>query len=144
LSYFFSYLSSEAWCLALWKPWAGQSSFRVANCRWAPTDQMIICIELNWIMLWRRRQFVRLSLLFKLSHQLLTIKTNQILIPVNRSSRHSHPFSYQKLCSSQNYYNYSIFPRTINNWNNLPASLVAAPSTEAFSMGLKVHAESSC
>jgi len=103
-----------------------------------------LIIELYWMVLWRRRQFARLSLLYKLSHQLLNINTNQILTPVNRPSRHSHPFTYQKLCSSQNYYNYSSFPRTINNWNSLPASLVAAPSTEAFSMGLKAHAESFC
>jgi len=98
--------------------------------------------ELKWMELGRRRQFARLALLYKLTHDLLNINVQQLLVPVTRPSRHSHPYTYHKLHSSQNYYNSSFFPRTINDWNNLKASQVTAPSIEAFSSGLRAQAAS--
>jgi len=96
--------------------------------------------ELKWMELWRRRRLARLALLYKFTHQLLNVNTNQILIPNTRPSRHYHPFAYCKLYSTQNYYNLSFFPRTINDWNSLNPSLVLAPSLEAFSLSLKAQA----
>jgi len=98
--------------------------------------------ELKWMELWRRRRLARLTLLYKLCHQLLNVNTSHLLVPTTRPTRHSHPLTFQKLHSTQNYYNLSFFPRTVNDWNNLPASLALAPSIEAFSVSLKAHAGS--
>ena len=102
----------------------------------SPT-QMIA--ELGWVELWRRREVARLTLMFKLTHGLLNVDTHHLLIPINRPTRHSHQYSFQRPASNKNYFNLSFFPRTINDWNNLPASLVQAPSVEAFNTSLRAR-----
>jgi len=106
--------------------------------RLSSPSEMII--RLGWTELARRREHARLILLYKLCHSLLNINSSLYLTPITRPTRHSHPYSYQRPTSTKNYRALSYFPRTIQQWNGLPANLVTAPSVEAFSARLRASA----
>ena len=98
--------------------------------------------ELNWLPLAVRRQHARLKLMYKLSRNELNINCDHIL----RSVTHDHDtkgkneFTYVRLWGTQNYYNNSFFPRTIQEWNALPNALVQADNINIFNSALnKLH-----
>ena len=88
--------------------------------------------HLNWTTLEQRRQQQRLSMYFKIHHQLVTVDKNKYLTPLNRTSRHTHKEAYQIPDSSKNYLANSFFCRTTREWNALPAQTVNAPPLESF------------
>ena len=88
--------------------------------------------HLNWTTLEQRRQQQRLSMYFKIHHQLVAVDKNKYLTPLNRTSRHTHKEAYQIPDSSKNYLANSFFCRTTREWNALPAQTVEAPSLESF------------
>jgi hypothetical protein len=53
------------------------------------------------------------------------------------STRHSHAWKLQPIRTSINIYKYSIFPRTIILWNQLPPPVIAAPDLDAFKVAVK-------
>ena len=88
--------------------------------------------HLNWTTLEQRRQQQRLSMYFKIHHQIVAVDKNKYLTPLNRTSRHTHKEAYQIPDSSKNYLANSFFCRTTREWNALPAQTVEAPSVESF------------
>ena len=108
--------------------------------RMASPSEMIT--RLGWTALAIRRSHARLIFMYKLCHNLLNINLNSHLTPVTRPTRHSHPYSFQRPAATKQFHNLSYFPRTIKEWNGLPASLVCAPSVEAFSSSLRATAQS--
>jgi len=118
---------------------AARFCFRSYHRTSSPTEMLN---KLGWPDLAVRRSYTRLILLFKMCHGLVNVDTSATLLPITRPTRHSHPFTFQRPASSQNYHSLSFFPRTISQWNGLPASLVGAPSVEAFSSGLRAAAQS--
>ena len=53
-----------------------------------------------------------------------------------RETRHNHPLSYIHIIDTRNYIQYSFLPRTIEQWNRLPAAVAASPSLDAFKEGI--------
>ena len=51
-------------------------------------------------------------------------------------ARGSHNFKYTQYRAAKNAYFYSYFPRTIREWNALPATIVEAGSLARFQSGL--------
>jgi len=116
---------------------AARFCFRSYGRESSPT---VMINRLGWPDLAVRRLQARLILMYKMCHGLVNIDSSSMLLPITRPTRHSHAFTYQRPVSSQNYHLLSFFPRTISQWNGLPASLVNAPSVEAFSSSLKTAA----
>ena len=91
--------------------------------------------DLGWESLEERRAKSRLILMFKITHHLVTIPT-YYLVPAYSTTRASHIYKYQQIFTRTQFYQYSFFPRTIREWNKLPASVVEAPNLLAFKQAL--------
>ena len=66
----------------------------------------------------------RLILLYKGLKGKARIPTDD-LIPKTRLGRNQHSLAFQIPSVSKDVYNYSFFPQTIRDWNDLPESLIS-------------------
>ena len=81
--------------------------------------------DLKWDTLETRRKKNRLTLMYKLSHNLVDINTEEHLIPNSElRTRNSHAFKYRMPKVSKDVFKFSFFPRSITEWNSLPTDLV--------------------
>jgi hypothetical protein len=88
--------------------------------------------QLQWTSLEDRRRQARLMLLYKISNNLVKIDPTSKLIPPKHLSRNMHDRSFQIPASSTTLRRESFYPRTIREWNSLPASVATAGSLETF------------
>ena len=96
--------------------------------------------DLNWDTLGTRRKKNRLTLMYKLSHNLVDINTEEHLIPNSeKRTRNSHAFKYRMPKVSKDVFKFSFFPRSITEWNLLPADLVNCKSLSDFKSNLGKH-----
>ena len=73
----------------------------------------------------------------KLSHNLVDITTENHLIPNSeKRTRNSHAFKYRMPKVSKDVFKFSFFPRSITEWNLLPADLVNCKSLSNFKLNL--------
>ena len=90
-----------------------------------------------WDTLETRRKKNRLTLMYKLSHNLVDITTENHLIPNHeKRTRNSHAFKYRMPKVSKDVFKFSFFPRSITEWNLLPADLVNCKSLSNFKLNL--------
>ena len=68
--------------------------------------------------------FYKLSLMYKITHNLIAIPISDFLISLVRPSWHYHPLSYRLITATTDYYKFS-FPRAVFHWNNLHLKTVA-------------------
>ena len=80
---------------------------------------------LKWESLKKRRKDNRLILLYKGLKGKARIPTDD-LIPKTRRGRNQHSFAFQIPSASKDIYQYSFFPQTIRDWNDLPESLISS------------------
>ena len=74
-----------------------------------------------------------------MSHGLLDIDVDFFLSRHNESRiRGSHNFKYTQYGATKNAYFYSYFPRTITEWNALPAAIVKSDSLARFQSELDI------
>ena len=73
----------------------------------------------------KRRKDNRLILLYKGLKGKARIPTDD-LIPKNRCGRNQHSLTFQIPSASKEVYQYSSFPQTIRDWNDLPESLISS------------------
>ena len=90
--------------------------------------------DIGWESLQDRRSIARLSLIYKMHHGLVDVDTSSYLPQGDRRTRGSRGF-FQDRINSEVYYN-SFFPRTIQEWNNLPGDVTAGASLEEFRASL--------
>ena len=81
--------------------------------------------SLHWRRLDQLRIDNKLSLMYKITHNLIAIPISDFLIPLVRPSRHYHPLSYRLITATTDYYKCSFFPRAVIHWNNLLLQTVA-------------------
>ena len=86
--------------------------------------------QLEWQMLQQRRKAARLTMFYKIHNGLVAVQMP--LQPKGRMGKTDNSCSYDIPCSSADYHKMSFFPRTAREWNNLPESIVTAPSLESF------------
>lgn len=106
--------------------------------RWIKTDygrtssvtDMLHSIQLRQLEL--RRIDARLSLFYKIHHNLVAIPINDYLTPMTRSARHSHTLCYRLITATKDYYKFSYFPRTVFHWNQLPPNVAHLPTLQQF------------
>ena len=87
--------------------------------------------QLGWQTLSDRRRNSRLSLMYKSLHGLAGISTSSFRC----SSKHTRSADGDTFCvlsSGTDPYKYSFYPRTIVDWNDLPASVKSRPSIHLF------------
>ena len=91
--------------------------------------------SLGWETLQDRRKMQRLTMLFKIKHNLVKIpEAESIVWSNNRRTRGSHRLSVPY--TSMTVYKMLFFPRTIRDWNKLPSSITDMQDIEAFKTAL--------
>ena len=88
--------------------------------------------ELQWNTLEERRKKDRLVMHYKIHNDQTGIDTGKYPKPLGRVSRHVNNQAYEVPFAFADYYKFSYFPRTINEWNVLPSETVNASSLTAF------------
>ena len=78
---------------------------------------------LGWESHETRRSKLQLIVLYKIVHGLIDIPPDDYLIQGNSKTRAAHKFKYQQCSTSTESYNNSFFPRIIQLWNRLPATV---------------------
>ena len=91
---------------------------------------------LKWPVLYERRRWARLTLLYKLLHNLLQIPERYLPSLSTSRTRCHHNFKFTHYQTSIDNYKYAFFPRTVPDWNNLPAHIVYSDSLETFKFRL--------
>ena len=88
--------------------------------------------HLAWPMLQTRRAEARLCLMYKMVHNLVATNVRLYATPVLRPTRHTHPLGFVRIPSTTETYRMAYFPRSVAEWNKLPANVVVLPTLEAF------------
>ena len=87
-------------------------------------------------MLSTRRKAQRLTTMYKITNNHISINQDGILTPVSDINdydlRTQHTAKYIKLSGSTDIYNKSYFPRTIKDWNSLPQDIIDCKSVDSF------------
>ena len=89
--------------------------------------------DLNWRTLEQRRIDSRLTLMYKITYDLVAIPAADYQIPNTRQSRHNHQLAYRQIPTLKDYYKYTFFPRTIVHWNALPFYIPVLSTVAQFS-----------
>lgn len=92
--------------------------------------------HLGWRSLHQRRADSRLIMMYKIVNGLVSVDFSDELTPVTRYSRHLHPKSFQLPLETKTYTQNSFIPRTVKQWNNLPAKLATTATLESFKRGI--------
>jgi len=87
--------------------------------------------QLGWQTLSDHRRNSRLSLMYKTLHGLAGISTSPFRHP-SKTTHSANDDTFCVLSSSIDPYKYSFYPRTIVDWNALPASVKSRPSIHSF------------
>ena len=92
--------------------------------------------SLSWRRLDLRRIDARLSLLYKITNDLVAIPIQPYLSPITRPTRTSHNLAFRQISTSKDFYKFSFFPRTIVHWNLLPQTVVNLPTADQFNLAV--------
>ena len=100
--------------------------------------------KLKWDTLQDRRTNSRLIFLFKEIHNITPCNINQITSkassrPTTRITRQSHDLNFNIIRANKDCYKYSLYPRTIVEWNSLSPSTKSAPDLAAFKKQLSIN-----
>ena len=78
----------------------------------------------------------RLTLMYKITYDLVAMPVADYLTPNTRQSRHNHQLVYRQI-PTFNYYKYTVFPpRTIIHWYALPFYIPVLPTMAQFSQAV--------
>ena len=101
--------------------------------RYHNTSSVTAMLEhLGWRSLQNRRIDIRLCLMFKIVNRLVAINHLENIPHRALHMRLNHNLTHIPILTTKDVYRYSFLPNTIMSWNALPASVVAAPSIDAF------------
>ncbi|XP_076462125.1 uncharacterized protein LOC143294633 [Babylonia areolata] len=93
------------------------------------TDMLTL---LEWPVLQRRRRCARLAMLHKVLNDQACVSCTDLKRQPQSGRRSNHNQQLQRFLCRTDYRKYSFFPRTVVDWNSLPADVVKAPSYNAF------------
>ena len=86
--------------------------------------------DLSWETLEQRRLKSRVTMGYRIIHNLVMIPADQ-LTPSTVNTR-GHNMKYNQLTTRTNYYKYSFFPSLIPLWNSLPEHVASSGSLDIF------------
>jgi len=93
--------------------------------------------SMGWEPLQHRRIEGRLTMMYKITYQLVAIPILPLLQAPQRLTRRNHIHTYLHHPTSSDLYKYAFIPWTITQWNQLPQVVAEAPTLEAFKVGLQ-------
>ena len=107
------------------------NSYRSGPNSTGPTEMMT---GLEWPSLQTRRKNSRLSLMYKMKNNLVLMSSRSLLVeyPYNTKNMPNHAFMPLDLIPKKNYFSSTFFPKTVQDWNQLPPSTATASSLEDF------------
>lgn len=94
--------------------------------------------NLGWETLQQRRTQAKLVMMYRITHGLIDIQAPQLLHPAALNTR-GHSVRFLVPYCRIDAYRCSFFPSGIRLWNQLPESIVTAPTLETFKGGLAGH-----
>ena len=94
--------------------------------------------DLNWQSLQTRRRISRVTMFYKMVNGLVDINLQNYVVKASRQTR-GHNQKYQTMRWKVAVWRNSFFPKTVTEWNELPASAVNCPSLESFKDAVKKH-----
>ena len=97
--------------------------------------------QLGWSSLEKRREHLRLTMLYKMHNSLVDFNMEQYIQPITRPTRTAHPYGYLIPLSRTEQHMQSFFPRTVRQWNSLPQEAIMAPTVEVFRRHLTEETE---
>jgi hypothetical protein len=95
--------------------------------------------DLEWQSLEIRRKLNRLAIFYKATNNQIALNIPDYIRKPLRKSRQYHESKYTQLSTSTSYYQNSFFPRTIVDWNKLPANVIDAPGIPLFKLEAQKH-----
>ena len=104
------------------------------NYSWSTSVSSLIN-DLNWQSLQLRRFNLKLIMMYKITHNLVSIPKDHYLTPCTSSTRH-HNYTYKLPYSRINSHLFSFFPSTIRLWNSLDSELVNQGTLQRFKNSL--------
>ena len=138
---------SLEYCASLWNPNRKEliqkiemiqcRAARYVSNRFRNTSSISSMLDaLQWESLESRRTKIQLTLLFKITNDLVDIRADDYLASSTGRTRQSHSKKHRQISTRTGSYKFSFFPHTIPVWNSLPASVAVAPSLVSFKKGL--------
>jgi len=94
--------------------------------------------SLGWISLEQRRKILRLIMLFKILHNVVTVP-NHYIPTISYSYTRGHTQRFQQLQAHLDVYLHSFFPSALKMWNSLPATVIEATNVEEFKKRVLNH-----
>ena len=88
--------------------------------------------KIGWDTLENRRQLSRFYFMFKMYHGYCKLDVSEIILEPCYVGKNDHPKKIRRLQSRFLPYHNSFFPRTIREWNALPAELLETGSAQEF------------
>ena len=88
--------------------------------------------QLQWQTLLQRRTHSKVTMLYRIHHQLVAIPATPPYIIYSSTSNRGHHLQLQQHHCRINSYQHSFFPSVVNLWNQLPSDTVGAASLNLF------------
>ena len=95
--------------------------------------------DLGWVTLQKRRDLARLSMMYRIVHNLVDIPVEPYLTPSTSMMTRGRDSPFHQIRTTNNTYKQSFFLRTIVLWNQLPQTAVSQTTLKAFQNQLAVH-----
>jgi hypothetical protein len=95
--------------------------------------------QLNLPPLATRRLIHRICIFHHAYYGTIAIPIPSYIISITRPTRHSSETDFIQVSTSANYYQQTFFPRTVCDWNALPASMKMIVKPEPFKSALEAH-----
>jgi hypothetical protein len=110
--------------------------------RYRSTDSVTAMLKtLSWPTLAQRRLQARLTMMYKINHDLVSIDTHNYLSSKkhNTPTRTENTLAYHIPQSRTDYHRNSFYANTIRSWNLLPEGIVSSATPESFKAALCKH-----
>ena len=138
------------YCAVVWDPYTQEQvdklemvqrrSARFVLRRYHQTSSVDSMLQqLHWESLQERRAKMRLIILYKSIRQIIAVNSNEYLTPTVLPTRQNHSYTFRQISTTTNYHKYSFYPRTIVQWNALPANIAESTSLDQFKTALAKH-----
>ena len=107
------------------------NSYRTGPNTTGPTEMIK---DLDWPPLQTRRQNSRLCVMYKMVNNLVLMPTRSLLKPYLYHTKNKPPHALMPvdMLPRKQYFSSTFFPKSVQEWNELPPSTATAPSIEAF------------
>ena len=125
------------YCSTVWNPYTKdltnklemvqRRAARYVTNRYHNTSSVTSMLDnFSWESLESRRTKAQLTMLYKITNNLVDIQADQQLIPTQGNTRSCHSMKFHQPTTSSSFYRNSFFPRTITVWNNLSSDVAEA------------------